>query len=187
MAAGIDLGVVEGLVGRALRAAIRQPLSASTKGALHAARSRTFVACLGDELGALYADEPDVRSFSKHNEDNRAELGTNELLFDVTVCRTATVPSASGRKVLRYVREPLWHVESELARDSQQALYDFNKLVLGAAPQNLFVGPLVSDPDAYVDVLRPPAERCMGRVFVALIPHPAEWGASDGSVRCEEL
>lgn len=40
--------------------------------------------------------------------------------------------SATGRKPLRYVSAPLWHVESELKNNSFQALVDFNKLVLGA-------------------------------------------------------
>lgn len=98
-----------------------------------------------------------------------------ELLHDVTVCRLAPVQSAAQGKTLWYVTDALWQVESELARDSRQALIDFNKLVLGAARHKLFVGPQVTDPEAFIDVLRPAAARCVGHVFAALIPHPDAW------------
>ena len=171
----------------ALKAARRQPPESSDKRILHAARSRDFVAALGDQLGALCADEPDVRVFTKHDERNRGEFGMNELLYDVTVCRTATVDSAAQGKRLHYITAPIWHVESELAKDSRQALFDFNKLVLGAALLNLFVGPLVHDAASFLDVLRAPAPYCAGRVFVALIPHPSEWDGPAEGILCEEL
>lgn len=70
------------------------------------------------------------------------------------MCRIARVESAAQGKTLWYVAEALWQVESELARDSRQALIDFNKLVLGAARHKLFVGPQVADSEAFVGVRR---------------------------------
>lgn len=174
-------------VERALESARCQPPESPDKRTLHAARSRDFVAALGDQLGALCGHEPDVRVFTKHDERNRAEFGMNELLYDVAVCRTATIKSAATGKELHYVTAPIWHVESEFAKDSRQALFDFNKLVLGAAPLNLFVGPLVHDTASFLNVLRAPASCCAGRVFVALVPHPSEWDGRTAGVRCEEL
>ncbi len=71
-------------------------------------------------------------------------------------------------------------MESEFARDSRQALIDFNKLVLGSAHNKLFVGPQVSKVEQFIDVLKPAARACTRNVYVALIPHPAKWkNASD--------
>jgi len=183
----IDAADVQSSVERALEAARGRPPESVDKRILHATRSRDFVAALGDQLGALYEEEADVRVFTKHDERNRAEFGMNELLYDVTVCRTTTVDAASSGKTLHYVTAPIWHVESELAKDSRQALFDFNKLVLGSAPLNVFVGPLVHDAASFLDVLRTPASCCQGRVFAALIPHPREWDQVRQPVHCEEL
>ena len=174
-------------VGQAFDDARRHPISATTAQHLHAGRSRHFVAALGEQLGALYVGHPDVRVFTKHDDRNRTAFGMNELLYDVTVCRTATVSSAANGKRLHYVTAPVWHVESELAKDSRQALFDFNKLVLGAAALNLFVGPLVHDVQEFLNVLRVPASCCLGSVYVALIPHPSDWDGFEGGVICEEL
>ena len=87
----------------------------------------------------------------------------------------ASVPSASKGTPLTYVTASLWQVESELARDSRQALFDFNKLVTGAADHKLFVGPRVANPEAFRDVLAPPASHCSGSVSVCLIPPPRDW------------
>jgi hypothetical protein len=182
-----DIATVTSCVEQALNTARHPPIEAATTQHLHAARSRNFVTALGDQLGALYTGQPDVRLFTKHDESNRADFGMNELLYDVTVCRTATVKSAATSRELQYVTAPIWHVESELAKDSRQALFDFNKLVLGAAPLNLFVGPLVHDTASFLNVLRAPAPGCIGRVFVALIPHPSEWDKQTQGVLCEEL
>lgn len=187
LVSSIDVADVDAAIDCALKAARRQPPESSDKRILHAARSRDFVAALGDQLGALHAEEPDVRVFTKHDERNRGEFGMNELLYDVTVCRTASVDSTAQGKRLHYVQAPIWHVESELAKDSRQALFDFNKLVLGAAPLNLFVGPIVHDVESFLDVLRTPASCCQGRVFAALIPHPREWDQVRQPVQCEEL
>lgn len=66
-------------------------------------------------------------------------------------------------------------VESEFARNSRQALIDFNKLVLGSAHNKLFIGPQVSEVEPFVNVLKPAARACTGNVYIALIPHPAKW------------
>jgi hypothetical protein len=105
-------------------------------------------------------------------------LGLNELLFDVAVCGTGVTPSAVAGRNLTYLTGSLWAVESEFARDSRKAVFDFNKLVLSAADQKLFVGPAVADQESFLAALGPVADCCTGSVFVALVPHPDEWDAS---------
>jgi len=94
---------------------------------------------MAEEFRKLYP-EPDVRVFCKWDDCNRGEFGLNELLYDVCVCRTETCLSARQGKTLRYVTKALWQVESEFARDSYEAVKDFNKLVIGSAENKLFVG-----------------------------------------------
>ncbi|MEM8605872.1 MAG: hypothetical protein AAGF92_02105 [Myxococcota bacterium] len=43
------------------------------------------------------------------------------------------------------------------------------------------------EPAKFIDVLRAAAACCVGRVFVALIPHPREWDGDTTEVSCEEL
>jgi hypothetical protein len=132
--------------------------------------------------------DPAVRVFHKGDAENRADFGLNELLYDVCVCQTAACPSARQGKTLRYVTKALWLVESEFARDSGEAVKDFNKLVIGSAENKLFIGPRVSaqTESAYLDALLPVAGCCGGNVYVALVPHPADWGVSGDEVvlRC---
>lgn len=165
-----------------LDAARRQTIEWRSKGLLHRARSRAWVEALADGFRAHYAHDPAVRVFSKHYAGNKQDFGLNELLYDVTVCRVGSVESARQRKSLLFVREALWQVESELARDSRQALIDMNKLVLGSARNKLFVGPQVHDRERYLGVLLPAADVCSGQVFAALISHPAQWEAGEASV-----
>jgi hypothetical protein len=108
------------------------------------------VTCLAQALRDAHKD-PDiaVMSMNLFSDDGdsiekvRAQFGMQELLFDVVVFEKGEVV-ATGGELLCFVRKGLWIVESELARNSRQALYDFNKLVLGNATNKLFVGPQVS-------------------------------------------
>jgi hypothetical protein len=129
-----------------------------------------------------YAADPSVRVFSKHYDGNRQEFGLDELLYDVLVCRVDGVASSAHGKRLLYVRDALWQVESEFARDSGQALMDFNKLVLGSAENKLSVGPHVYDEGAFLGVLARAACRCSGAVYAALVPHPDRWDAGERQV-----
>lgn len=182
----IDVDQVRQLVERALAAARAQTPNAGERlQELHAGRSRAFVRALADTLRLLH--EGDVASLCKYDDRDRERIGMRELLHDVTVCRLAEVRSVVQGKTLWYITDALWQVESELARDSRQALIDFNKLVLGSARYKLFVGPQVADPEAFIGVLRPAAARCTGAVFAALIPHPDSWDQAAAEVQAWKL
>jgi hypothetical protein len=152
----------------------------SSKQLLHRDRSQAWVRCLADELRSMFTDA-NIRVFCKADDRNREEFGLNELLYDVCVCRTETCPSARHRKSLRYVTAALWQVESEFARDSHEAVKDFNKLVIGSADNKLFIGPRLgsSEIDGYLKTLLRVALCCTGNVYVAMVPHPGDWG-TDG-------
>ena len=163
------------LAENALAAAQAQPDDGATLGAAHRNRSKNFVESLAAEFRQRYAERDDVAVFSKHYEANRKRHGLNELMYDVAVCETRRVSSSTGRTDLTYVSSLVVAIESEMAKDSRQALYDFSKLVMGNARTNLFVGPQVADESSYLDALGPAADCCLGETFVALIPHPAQW------------
>ena len=160
---------------------------------LHQQRSSEWVRCLAHELKTLVGkggegeDERDVRVLFRNNPDeaNRVDFGLNELLYDVCICRTAEHPSARGGRTLRYVTEALWLVESEFARDSFQAVKDFNKLVIGHAANKLFIGPRVgaADEEGYLNALLPVARASAhngaSSVYAALVPHPGEWASPE--------
>jgi len=146
---------------------------------LHSQRSRQWITSLAQAfLSALDANNRDrgIRVFWRHQPTGsgcRDEFGLNELLYDVCVCETGEV--LAGAKRLQYVRRALWAVESEFARDRAEAIKDFNKLVLSAAADKLFIGPHVRDAAAYRRTLEQAARECCGRVWLALVPHPDEW------------
>lgn len=167
----IDVDGVRALVDRALHNARRTKLIAESEPELHRRRSQAFVAALARELAAL-TPEPEVRAFHRHSDENRLQFGLNELLHDICVCRVGHVSPDSKHM---YIEAPLWQAESELRALRRHALLDFNKLVLGAAPYKLFVGPKVKDITAWRELLGKLAARCTGRVFFAAIPRPAHW------------
>jgi hypothetical protein len=156
--------------------------------ARHARRSREWVKCLATELKG-FSEDPDVRVFFKGDPQNREDFGLNELLYDVCVCETKSCPSARRGKTLRYVTKALWQVESEFARDSFEAVEDFNKLVIGSADNKLFIGPRLapSEQSQFLDALLPVARCCSGNVYVAAVSHPDEWEPNPPDVSLWQL
>lgn len=144
---------------------------------LHAARSAAWVSCLAEELRSLY-EGTHVAVFTKYDERNRDRFGLNELLYDISICETSTMKSPGQGKELHYITRALWQIESELAEgDSSEWVKDFNKLVIGAAENKLFIGPIMLERSR--DSLLPIARQCSGRMYIATIPHPSKWGSAD--------
>ena len=138
-------------------------------------KSGEFVKALSKKLHELYAEQNDIAMLSLHHGDHKLKFGMNELLFDILICQYGTVISGTSKKKLSYIKRALWIVESELKQDKREALYDFNKLILGNAENKLFVGPLVHDGTDYRKVLASAAMHCQGNLFLAMIPHPSDW------------
>lgn len=150
-------------------------------------RSKLWVEALAAAFRTAYARDAAVKVFSKGYAKNRDDFGINELLYDITVCKIAPVASAIHKKELFYVQEALWEVESEFARDSRQALIDFNKLVLGSAANKLFIGPKVRDQKSFINVLIEPARFCSGNIYAAFLPHPGQWDEDDSEPEVFQL
>lgn len=164
------------LISRAFATANSRKHTAKTPGDLNRKMSQCFVACLADELVERYRDRPNVTVMANHIDRNRVAFGMNEMMFDVVAFEWDTVQSAAQRKPLSFVTKGLLAVESEMAKDTRGAIYDFNKLVLGAAEEKLFIGPVVANGNAYRETLKAVARNCRGRLQLAHIPHPEDWG-----------
>jgi hypothetical protein len=175
------------LIHASLEHAAALPDEGAKQGIIHRNRSKLLVEALAAGFREAYSAQPAVRVMSKHSSLNRPEFGLNELLFDVLVCETGKTRSATQSTELTYVTMALWTVESEMARDTRQALFDFNKLVLAAGSNKLFIGPKVADTNAYLESLLLPARCCSGSVFVALVPHPSLWDSCELSVDLWQL
>lgn len=163
------------MIRSALSSAMKLEETTESPMQLHRERSRNWVEFLAGEFRNYYHDDLSTRVFSKHYDGNREEFLLNELLFDICVCRVGEVASNKHKKKLYYIKDVLWQIESEFAKNSRQALVDFNKLVLGAAKNKLFIGPHVHNTESFVKVLQAPASVCSGSVFLCLLPHPAQW------------
>ena len=132
---------------------------------------------------------PDMASttpsvFSKSDSSSRKDFGLNELLHDIVVCRVEEAESPAGSKKLLFIKEVLWQVESEFAHSAGNVLQDFNKLVLGAGKNKLFIASQVKKgtENAFLGILRPAAGYCSGDVYVSMIPHPSNWMEPDNDV-----
>lgn len=184
----MDIGVI---VAEAFQQAVSEKSASDTasdiaRRVVHREWSQHFVLCLADRLRRsfnsartavmskdLLRDQPEVRNRI------RKQFGMYELMFDVVAFKYEEI-SASNGESLAYASKCLWIVESEMAKDSRQALYDFNKLTLGSSENKLFIGPIVAHEkrSAYLASLGAAARHCEGHLYLALIPHPGDWHTS---------
>ncbi|MCF8316504.1 MAG: hypothetical protein K9I71_10285 [Ignavibacteriales bacterium] len=142
---------------------------------LHHERSKHFVELLAEGFRNHYSNNSNIKIFTKHFNGNRKEFGINEYLYDVLVCEVDSVISAKQQKKLPFITEAIWLVESEFARNTREALKDFNKLVIGNSKYKLFIGPLNSVNDTFISALLPAAKKCNGIVYIILFSHPDSW------------
>ena len=166
---------IKELIEISLAEAKDEPDGGTSQRIIHQNRSKNFVESLSSKMREHYKNSRNIFVLSKHSEHHRREFGLNELLFDILVCETDQVISSDKKKNLTFVTKAIWQIESEFARNSREALYDFNKLVLGASENKLFIGPQVSNQDGYLKTLEKPARHCDSNTYVALVPHPSEW------------
>lgn len=157
---------------------------------LNARRSADWVRELAAGLGSHCRNsKPDIpiAVFCRGDSENRPNFRINELLFDVLVAEVKIISSASKGKDLRALSKILWLVESELKRsDSRDVLIDLNKLIVGKAENKLLV---ISSDTRLVEwtlkAMRLLLDWRESNVFLAIIPHPNEWGAP--SCPCSEV
>jgi hypothetical protein len=157
------------------------PVEDKNKGHRNHLRSSNWVKSLACQFRRKYKYQ-NIVVFSRDCDDNRNDLGINEFLYDILVCKTGYVESARQHRQLQYLKEAIWMVESELKKDTRQAIHDFSKLIIGSAHNKLFVGPQVYDNESYLATIGKIAKDCPGNLYTALIPHPDEWDRTESKI-----
>ena len=140
-------------------------------------RSRNWVDALARQFNRHYPRER-YRVFWAGNEDNQAEFGVNELLFDLAVCSVSTTASLQRQpQPLPFIARCHWQIESEFNRtNTREIIIDMSKLVMGSAESKMFVASHRGDRDR--DILEqcaPIAACCAGTVYFCFVSHPDVW------------
>ena len=154
----------------------------TSPGALARARERAYVKSLIARLRSEFHAE-DVRVFSISQRGNAADFGTEYLLYDIAVCRIGEGETAERKaEDYLYIAEALWQIEIDFSRDWRLALQAINRLNCGAAADKLLIASChPQGQDRFLNTLRTPAAASSSMLYLALVPHPADWDNADGA------
>lgn len=146
-------------------------------------RSFAWVRLLALELQRLWAQQPGVQTHFKQLE-KPASSTAGELLTDIHVVQTKTVPSMKRATPIPLATNSLLAVESEFSHNSRELLYDLGKLFLVRAPWLIFVSARAgseSDQNLPTSQLKMYAEAAKlglpvdANLLIAVMPDPDEW------------
>lgn len=173
-------------IARVIDSSFNEAVKALTMGtspsALTRARERAFIKTLIAHLRRAFAAE-DIRVFAASQRGNAADFGTNHLLYDIAVCRAAASETAERKSEdFLYVTEALWQIEVDFSREWRSALQAVNRLACGAAADKLLIATReAASQQRLLNTLRAPARACPGNLYLALVPHPADWDDADSA------
>lgn len=167
---------ISGLMDASFNEAVKALVMGTSASSLARARERAFVRRLIDRLQSNFNDD-DHRIFASSQRGNQSDFGSNQLLYDIAVCRIGEgVTDARQSESFRYVAKALWQIEVDFSREWKPALYAINRLVCGAADGKLLVACQdARDQDRFLNTLLRPSAACAGALYLALIPHPTAW------------
>lgn len=143
-------------------------------------RSAVFVECLTKKFRDYYSNaEFEVRVSSKGN--------PREFLHDISINQVEVIPGPVHPVEIDRIVNVLWQIEVELSDDGREVMHDLNKLRAGAVDSDkMFVVRKSWSDTANLTWLTEQilgiAEHQTGRLFVAFIPHPADWDDAEPSV-----
>ena len=167
-------------IDQAYRGASQALVMGTSPSALARARERAFAKRLIELLLASNSDD-DIRAFSQLARGNKVDFGSETLLSAITVARVgSSQASNSGSESFVYLAGLIWQIEIEFSRDFQRLVYAINRLNCGAAENKLLICARASHGAADIKAsLREPFSAGSGNAYLAFVPHPAEWDASD--------
>ena len=167
---------VAGLIDASFNEAMKALVMGTSEAALARARERAFVKTLIARLQSAVEGE-DLRVFASSQRGNIAAFGTNQLLHDIVLCRIGQGKTAARvAEDFFFVAEALWQIEVDFSREWRPALYALNRLNCGAAAQKLLIAcPPERNRERFMKGLQAPAAAGGGNLYLALIPHPADW------------
>jgi hypothetical protein len=164
-----------------LKAIVAGAVAAASTESAKRARSRAFTAGLGrgikqslDSLGFSEVDHVAWRGNS-----NRI-FGATEILYDVGVWRVLPCEANLPHRRTKYII-PRLVIESELAHDATEIMFDFSKLLSCTAEWKIFIGS--KNPVKPLDSLLAEAVvSCSGNLIVCAVPPLDHWKAEDNSI-----
>lgn len=148
----------------------------TSKRSLARARERSFTKALIAQLLREF-DGDDHRVFAKAQRGNAADFGANQLLHDIAVCRIGAGETAERKSEdFHFIAQALWQIEIDFSREWRQTLYAINRLNCGAAAHKLLItSRLARSQSQFLNTLRAPSAAADGALYLAFVPHPADW------------
>ncbi|MYC24319.1 MAG: hypothetical protein F4X56_00200 [Gammaproteobacteria bacterium] len=146
----------------------------------HNRRSALFVKYLANQFRDYYSnDESIVRVASAGN--------PQEFLHDISISQIEIINSPVLEVELDRIVNVLWQIEVEMSNDGREVMYDLNKLRAGTVDSDKLFVVRKSWSDTVnltwlTEQVLGIAEHQTGRLFVAFIPHPADWDDAEPSV-----
>ena len=143
-------------------------------------KSAKFVECLTNKFRDYYStDDLIVRVASKDN--------PREFLHDISICQVEEISGPANDAEIDRIVSVLWQIEVEMSDNGREVMHDLNKLRAGAVDSDKMFVVSKSWSDTtnltwLTEQVLGIAEHQTGRLFVAFIAHPADWGDSDASV-----
>jgi len=174
---------IKHLINTSFNDATKSMVMGTSPQSLTRARERVWIKTLSAQLADALGDDK-IRVFSAYQLGNMDDFGSEQLLYDIQVCRVGITTTADKKKdELHYIQASLWQIETDFSREIHQAIYAFNRLVTGNSENKLFIGAqLKTGRDTFINTLKGSASACTGTVHLALIPHPEDWDDTDQEI-----
>ena len=168
--------------------AIKALTMGTSQSSLVRARERAYIKTLIAHLQREF-DSEDLRLFASPQRGNAADFGTNHLLYDIVVCRIGTGKTAERKSEdFLYIAEALWQIEVDFSRQWRSAIHAISRLNCGAAANKLLISSIFArDNERLLHTLRAPAAAGSGTMYLALVPHPADWDDVDSAPRVWQM
>ena len=176
------------LIDSSFAEAVKALTMGTSQSSLVRARERAYIKTLIAHLQREFEGE-DLRVFASPQRGNAADFGTNHLLYDIVVCRIGTGKTAERKpEDFLYIAEALWQIEVDFSRQWQSAIHALNRLNCGAAPNRLLISSIrARGNERFLQTLRTPGAARSGTLYLALVPHPADWDDDTGAPRVWQM
>ena len=173
---------IERLIEASFNQAVKALVMGTSSSSLARARERAYIKTLVAHLQNAFEGD-DHRVFASSLRGNVTDFGTNHLLHDIVVCRIGNGKTAERKaQDFLFVSEALWQIEVDFSRGWRPTLYAINRLNCGAAANKLLIASqLGRSRERFMNTLREPGASCGGALYLALVPHPADWDDANGA------
>lgn len=167
-------------IARLIESSFNEATKALTMGtsqrSLARARERAFTKALIAQFRREF-DGQDHRVFAATQRGNAADFATNQLLYDIAVCRIGEGKTAERKSEdFHFIAQALWQIEIDFSREWRQALHAINRLNCGGAADKLLItARLARSQSQFLNTMRAPSAAVAGTLYLAFVAHPADW------------